>query len=257
MPAVATVLAPSTAERVRSACVTAQGATLAVEGVPTTVTELHRLRESGDVVIALAERTPATALAWQAGLSGLPAVLELTDTTTIALREPVRALVWLRGRLQPVHDQRTLALEVSAELAHHALLGVGHGTVLLRLELESAVVADSTGAAPVGVTELLAARPDPFCADEATWLRHLEHTHADLLALMARRLPAHLRRGQVRALGLDRYGLRLRVEQAHGLGDADVRLPFHAPVDSDRALGRALRVLAGCPFRNGLQARTA
>ena len=209
------------------------------------------------MVLALSEASPACALARQSGPGGLPAVLELTDTAAIALREPVRSLVWLRGALHPVHDQRTLAVQVSAELPHPALLGVGHGTALLRLELESAVVADSTGAEPVGAAELLAARPDPFCATEAAWVRHLEHTHGDLVALMARRLPAELRRGRVRPLGVDRYGVRLRVERAPGLGDADVRLPFPAPVDDDRALGRALRGLVGCPFLDGLQARTS
>ncbi|PQM44437.1 hypothetical protein C1Y40_05404 [Mycobacterium talmoniae] len=62
-----------------------------------------------------------------------------------------------------------------------------------------------------------------------------------------------LRRGQVRQLGLDRYGVRLRVEGAEG--DHDVRLPFPEPVDDITGLGRAIRVLMGCPFLNGLRAR--
>ncbi len=257
MTATTTLAAPSTAERIRSVCVTARDARLAVEGVPTVVTALHRVRDGAEVVVAVAGSDAVAGLARRAGLDGLPAVLELTDTAAVALREPVRALVWLRGALLDVHDQRTLALELALEHPEPALLGVGHETVLLRLDLTSAVVADSTGAEGVSVEALRAAEPDPFCADEAAWLHHLEHTHADLLALLARRLPVELRRGRVRPLGLDRNGLRLRVERGHGLDDRDVRLPFPTPVREAAGLGRALRVLAGCPFLNGLQARTS
>ncbi len=37
-----------------------------------------------------------------------------------------------------------------------------------RLEIESVVVTDATGAEPVTVADLLAARPDPFCEIEST-----------------------------------------------------------------------------------------
>lgn len=246
-----TVPTPSTAERVRSACITAGRATLAVDGAPTVGVVLHLVRGTGDVVLAVPQDSPVATPTCPGGAS---AVLELTDTAAVELREPVRCLVWLRGALHPVPDQHTLALEVAAELAHPALLDVGHGTVLLRLELTSAVVADSTGAEPVDAAVLLAAEPDPFCADEATWVRHLDGAHADLVGLLARRLPAQLRRGRVRLLGIDRYGVRLRVER--DCGDATVRLPFSAPVVDAAALSRALRTLVGCPFLNGLHARS-
>ena len=44
----------------------------------------------------------------------------------------------------------------------------------VRLEIDSVVVADSTGAESVGVSTLLGARPDPFCAMESCWLQHME-----------------------------------------------------------------------------------
>jgi hypothetical protein len=62
-----------------------------------------------------------------------------------------------------------------------------------------------------------------------------------------------LRRGRVRPLSLDRYGVALRVEGDDG--DHDVRLPFAKPVDDVPSLGQAIRVLLGCPFLNGLRAR--
>lgn len=92
---------------------------------------------------------------------------------------------------------------------------------LLRLEIESVVVTDAAGAESVGVTALLAARPDPFCAMESCWLRHLDTAHQDVLARLTAKLPVQLRRGQVRPLGLDRYGVWLRIESEDG--DRDVR----------------------------------
>jgi len=123
----------------------------------------------------------------------------------------------------------------------------------VRLEVESVVVADSTGAEAVGVSALLQARPDPFCGMESCWLQHLEIAHRDVIDRLADRLPTTLRRGRVRPLGLDRYGVRLRVENDEG--DHDVRLAFNKPVDDVTGLSQAIRILMGCPFLNGLRAR--
>ncbi len=97
------------------------------------------------------------------------------------------------------------------------------------------------------------ARPDPFCEIESTLLWHLTTAHNDVVARLVSRLPAPLRRGQVRPLGLDRYGVRFRIED--GGRDQDIRLPFHKPVDDMTGLSQAIRVLMGCPFSNGLRAR--
>ncbi|MDT5018296.1 MAG: hypothetical protein QOD39_4456, partial [Mycobacterium sp.] len=143
-----------------------------------------------------------------------------------------------------------------------ALLQVNSGRVpnecgvrytLVRLEIDSVVVADSTGAESIGVSALLGARPDPFCAMESCWLQHMEEAHREVVDRLASRLPISLRRGRVRPLGLDRYGVRLRVENDDG--DHDVRLPFAKPVDDITGLSQAIRVLMGCPFLNGLRAR--
>ncbi len=251
----ATTTGPSTAERVRSACARAEGAALAVGGSDPVVTALHHLRSNGEVIVAVPQDSAISAIAWQSSRAGVPAVLELTDHAPLALREPVRSLVLLRGELRPVPESlmRPMAGAVAAEHPHSALLDVGHSTVLLRLILTSAVVADSTGAEPVAVDDLLAAEPDPFWEMETSWLQHLDEDHTDLVDQLARRLPPSLRQGRIRPLGIDRYGIRLRIESDHG--DNDVRLGFAEPVDDTTALSRALRVLAGCPFLNGLRAR--
>lgn len=246
---------PSTAERIHTACARAENAVLAVPGSEPVPTEVHRLRACGDAVIAIAVDSPANAMAWQAGRAGLPAVLELTDQSPLPLREPVRSLVWLRGTVHsvPREAERALAAEVAADHPHPALLDVGHSSTLLRLVIAAAVVADASGAEPVQTEDLRTAAPDPFADLERPWLHHLDTEHPDVVQQLAQRLPVSLRRGRVRPLALDRFGVTLRVETAEG--DRDVRLPFGAPVADVAELSKAIRVLMGCPFLNGLRSR--
>ncbi|MCX5042297.1 DUF2470 domain-containing protein [Aldersonia sp. NBC_00410] len=246
---------PTTAERIHSACARAESSVLAIPGSDPVPTQLHRLRACGDAVIAIPTDSPATAMAWQSSRTGLPAVLELTDEAPLALREPVRSLVWLRGTVTAVSSQaeRALAAEVAAEHPHPSLLDVGHGSTLLRLTIASAVVADTSGAESVQPDALRSANPDPFAEMEKPWLQHLDCDHPDVVERLARRLPTGMRRGRVRPLALDRFGLTLRVETADG--DRDVRMPFNDPVTDFTELTKAIRILMGCPFLNGLRAR--
>jgi hypothetical protein len=259
--------APTTAERIRSTCVRAAGALLAVDGAEPLTTPLHHLLADGSFAVGVPIDGPVAEQVIDHGTAGAPAVLELADYAPLPLREPVRSLVWIRGRLHQVSPSAVSGLLdlIAAEHPHPALLQVqkpGSGPVadgdtrylLARLEIESVVVTDATGAEAVDAAALLAARPDPFCALESCWIKHLDTAHRDVVARLAARLPARLRRdGDVRPLGIDRYGMRLRVECAEG--DRDVRLPFHKPVDDLVGLSQAIRVLMGCPFVNGLRAR--
>lgn len=252
--------APTTAERIRSTCIQANGALLAIEGAEPVTTPLHHLLSDGSFAVA----APLDA----AAPAGAQAVLELADYAPLPLREPVRSLVWIRGRLQQVpmpavaamldliatEDPNPALLQVHTAASHPPADGDAR-YALLRLEIDSVVVTDATGAESVGVAALLAARPDPFCALESCWIRHLDSAHRDVVARLAAKLPSRLRRGDVRPLGIDRYGVRLRIESADG--DSDVRLPFRKPVDDIVGLSQAIRVLMGCPFVNGLRARRA
>jgi len=258
--------APTTAERIRSTCVRAGGALLAVEGAEPLTTPLHHLLGDGSFAVAVPVSGAVATHLGNCEADGAQAVLELADYAPLPLREPVRSLVWSRGRLHQVALPTVPGLldRIAAEDANPALLQVQtpeSGPIvaddtrylLARLEIESVVVTDATGAEAVDVATLLAARPDPFCAFESCWIRHLDTAHRDVVARLAARLPARLRRGDVRPLGVDRYGVRLRVASAEG--DRDVRLPFRQPVDDVTGLGQAIRVLMGCPFVNGLRAR--
>lgn len=253
MPAV-TLSGPTTAERVRSACVRAGGAMLAADGASPVDARVHHLLPDGAFAMTIAEDC-AMAIAAEESATGVAAVLELTDYAPLALREPVRSLVWVRGRVRGVDavSVRRLLDVIAAEHPNPALLEVGSTHVLLLLVVESVVVADSGGAESVRLGALLAAQPDPFCDLESAWVRHLEADHPEVMARLACKLPAALRKGRVRPLGLDRYGIRLRIEGP--TGDHDVRLPFSAPVNDATGLGRAIRALMGCPFANGLRAR--
>jgi hypothetical protein len=258
--------APTTAERIRSTCVRAGGALLAVDRAEPLTTPLHHLLADGSFAVGVPIGGPVAEQVVDCGAAGAPAVLELADYAPLPLREPVRSLVWIRGRLHQVSPSTVSGLLdlIAAEHPHPALLQVqtpGSGPaangdtryLLARLEIESMVVTDATGAEAVDAAALLAARPDPFCALESSWIKHLDTAHRDVVARLAARLPTRLRRGDVRPLGIDRYGMRLRVESAEG--DSDVRLPFRKPVDDIVGLGQAIRVLMGCPFVNGLRAR--
>ena len=249
----ATLSTPTTAERVRSACAGATAAVLAVDSVPSAAAPVHHLMADGSFALTVPSDSAIVDAA--AGTPGTAAVLELTDYAPLPLREPVRSLVWIRGLVHhvPPHALPELLDLIAASRPDPALLEVGAGQTLLLLGADSVVVADSTGAEPVGLNELMAAAPDPFCEMESAWLRHLDSAHPEVMARLAAKLPPRLGRGRVRPLGLDRYGMRLRVEGADG--DHDVRLPFPAPVHDAGGLGRAIRTLMGCPFVNGLRAR--
>lgn len=246
---------PTTAELVRSACLRTTAAILATDSVAPAPAPVHHLLSDGSVALTVPTDSEMAEAAAEAGTAGTEAVLELTDYAPLPLREPVRSLVWIRGRVHavPPHALHELLDMVAAARPDPALLEVGAGQSLLLLGVDSVVVADATGAESVGLAELMAATPDPFCEYESAWLRHLDSDHPEVLSRLAGKLPAALRRGRVRPLGLDRYGMRLRVEAADG--DHDVRLPFAAPVEDVRGLGRAIRILMGCPFVNGLRAR--
>src|ERR1700758_2364882 len=263
--------APTTAERIRSACARAGAALLALETrgespgarQDPVATPVHHLLPDGSFAIAVPVDRADEA---DRPLFGSQALLELTDYAPLPLREPVRSLVWVRGRLEqvPSYAVPTLLDRIAAEHPNPALLqvetprsapadGADPRYTLLRLEIASVVVTDATGAEAVSVADLLSARPDPFCEIEASLLWHLDTVHNDVVARLVSKLPAPLRRGQVRPLGLDRYGVRFRIED--NVSDHDVRLAFHKPVDDMPGLSQAIRVLMGCPFINGLRAR--
>nr|WP_255426871.1 DUF2470 domain-containing protein [Pseudonocardia sp. C8] len=185
---------------------------------------------------------------------GLPVMLELTGTTPVPLAEPVRELMWLLGRLHEPDDRigRERALRLAEKAPHPNLLDAGRGATLLRLHPSSGVYSDAEGCAPVSPAELAAAAPDPFCTVEQAWLEHLDRAHPDMLSALRRHLPPALRdaaetAGRIRPIGVDRFGMRIRVPVAGGT--QDVRLAFSAEAATPAELQKRFTELVGCPVR--------
>src|SRR5688500_5907712 len=102
---------------------------LAVEGVEPVASPVHHLLDDGSFAITV----PGDGLLWgmivAAGTSGMQAGLEMTDYAPLPRREPVRSLVWRRGRVHhvPAAEVAGLLDLISAEDPNPALLQVNSG----------------------------------------------------------------------------------------------------------------------------------
>lgn len=243
--------APTDPERARS--LAARGGTVAAlvgTGSPIGRPRMHHVHADGSAVLLLADDEPVVERL--RGDGGVAVMLELADPAPVDLREPVRGLLWVTGRLVAVDPARArrIAVGLSEHHPHPALLGLGHGTVMARLEPGSVVLSDAEGSAALRPVDLAGARPDPFCHYEHHWLGHLERAHPEVFTALARHLPIPLRDvrdARVRPLGVDRLGLRLRVETADA--DHDVRLAWEGPITTTEELRAQFRRLVGCPVR--------
>ena len=72
---------------------------LAVEGVEPTATPVHHLLDDGSFAITVPADGLLAGMVVASGAAGVQAVLEMTDYAPLPLREPVRSLVWISGRL--------------------------------------------------------------------------------------------------------------------------------------------------------------
>jgi Protein of unknown function (DUF2470) len=208
---------------------------------------VHQVRADGSAILLFADDEPVVERI-RRGAGSYTAMLELSDTAPVDLRQPVRGLLWVTGRLWLPEPEtaRRFALQVADANPHHDLLRLGHGATLVRLDPDFVVLSDAEGSAALAPVELAAARPDPFCRGEHGLLSHMERCHPETLSALARHLPAALRERadvRVRPLGLDRLGLRLRVETPYR--DHDVRLPWDATPTSVPELWVQLRRLIG------------
>lgn len=106
------------------------------------------------------------------------------------------------------------------------------------------VGADAPVARPVALEEYRAAFPDPLLGYEAEWLPHLQADHGDMLAGLARHeLGWDEDPEEVRALGIDRYGLVLRVRDC-GVS-LDLRIAFDSTVTCGCDVREAFTTLVG------------
>jgi uncharacterized protein DUF2470 len=213
---------------------------------------LHHVPATGAATLQFPDDHALVLAARERGDALLPVMLELSDVAPVSVRRPVRGLLWISGRLRvlPLRVARRAALRIAAEQPDERLLDVGHGETLLRLEPTMVVLSDAEGTEALAPTAVAAAPPDPVAATGDAWLAHLAAAHANTLSALVPRLPVHLRRpgNRIAPLGVDRHGLRLRIEtEDPDATDHDVRLPFDAPLSCPGQLGEAVRALIGCP----------
>lgn len=242
---------PTVAERVRTVCARSTRAHVVADGRPPAVCRVHHLLPGGSLALTVGNGShlPASTVA--------PVVLELLDHGPSTAGESVRALVWIRGGVRPAapSEVRPLLDAIARINPDPALLDVGHDDRLLVLAVDSIVFADATGTALVDHPGVLAAQPDPFCQVECAWVHHLQRHHPDMVERLRLRLPRGTRRGRIHLVGLDRFGLQVRIEGAEGYWDH--RIPFFTPVADDAALCRALRSLMAHPSAHGLRTRSS
>jgi Protein of unknown function (DUF2470) len=239
--------APTDAERARGIAARGGTASLVGTGASTVAPLVHQVRADGSAVLLFADDEPLLDQLRGAD-SAFTAMLEIADPAPVDLREPVRGLLWVTGRLwlPDADSARRFALQVADENPDPELLRLGHGATLARLHPDFAVLSDAEGSAVLAPAELAAARPDPFCRVEHPVLAHLESHHPEALAALAEHLPAALRERtdtRVRPLGMDRLGLRLRVETP--FRDHDVRLPWDGRPTTMPEMWAELRRLTG------------
>jgi hypothetical protein len=246
--------APTGAERARSIAARGGEASIVGTGGAPAVPLVHHVRADGSTAMLLADDDLLLDRVRDAGSTGYAVMLELTDRAPVDLREPVRALLWITGmlRMPTPFCARRIAVGMAEARPHPRLLDLGHGATLVRLDPGSAVLSDAEGTAALAPVDLAAAAPDPFCRYETKWLAHLESAHSDVFEALHRHLPTPLRddrSARIRPLGLDRFGLRLRVETAER--DHDVRLAFAAEALTIDDLREEMGKLVGCPFGAG------
>jgi hypothetical protein len=146
---------------------------------------LHHVHDDGAVSVLLPDDHELTASTLPGSLTSM---VEVVDVAPVPLRESVRGLLWITGHLtaMPLPEAREVALAIAAHRPDPRLLDLGHGATLLRLTPVSMVIADADGTHPVSPKTFMEADPDPFCHEEAGWLRHLELSHTEVVHTLRR-----------------------------------------------------------------------
>ena len=177
---------------------------------------LHYVDHDGSTVLLLAASHSLVTLLESTPHREVSAMIEFTDTAPVALRQPVRGRLWITGwlRLLCPRQARRLALKMVEHRCDERLLDLDYGAKLLWLHPEFAVLSDTEGTGWLSPADLAAAEPDPLCHLEQGWLRHLDQDRPDVLQALGRRvfLMPNGERARIRPLGVDRLGVRLRIE---------------------------------------------
>ncbi|MGY2004837.1 DUF2470 domain-containing protein [Blastococcus sp. SYSU DS1024] len=233
---------PPAAERARTVAAR-PAASLHVAGVGACQVTAATTTDVGDVLLVVpADGGVMTALR-SSPLGDVPARLTVADRAPLPLRHPVRGLVQLTGWLTPVAGQEVpeLVLAFADSSPVDALFDVGLGASLVRLDLAEVELEESGTRAEVDPDDFRAARPDVVSGAET----ELMAQQAPALGRLTRRVQHWAgRHDDVRLLGLDRFGVRFRVQGRNGC--YDLRVPFAEGLDAVDGFAAAVDHLLTC-----------
>ncbi|MBQ1081373.1 DUF2470 domain-containing protein [Nocardiopsis sp. B62] len=236
-------LTPSPAERARSVLSRPNPATVTSADVSLHLTgAVCHTTFQGEVTLLVPDQHRVLA---EIGEGVLEATIEFTDTAPVDLRDPTRSLLWISGELRvpSPREARDRALSALADDPDERLLDLGHGRTLIVMDPHLIIHSDHDGCHLLHSEEFTDAAADPFGRWEGPWLRHLEDDHPDVLWALVNHCGAQLPPGRPRPLGVDRHGLRLRLEGPDG--DHDVRIPFRRPARTPHDVAHEVQELAG------------
>ncbi|WP_338703072.1 DUF2470 domain-containing protein [Streptomyces sp. Q6] len=209
---------PTTASRARSVLAAAWTCGVTTDVGQDDLVGAHRVADDGTVRITPPPESVLAASALLAPYGRPTALLEFADAAPVPVRDRIRARLWMSGELVPDGDEMTLRPERVVLQTRTERLGVDLG-------------------------ELAEAAPDPLALAEPRLLLHLADAHPEAVEQLTRLLAPESLHGVVRVqpLAVDRHGLTLRLERVRG--QADARIPFHAPADDLTSLGERMHCL--------------
>lgn len=209
---------PTPAERLRSLLCSASSLDIIAGGRRMSLLDGHAIDDAGHLTIEV----PADcALALDLSDGPLPAIIEITDVSPVAMRNRIRSRATLAGGLRPTASTTT------------------------HFDLAAADLTECGTTVHVAPKEFASAQPDLLADREAALLCHLVDAHADMVSWLSRLVPVERLHGVTRVypLRLDRHGIVLRLEFPGA--DRDVRLLFGQPVVAvEDAPSRMLELLA-------------
>jgi hypothetical protein len=199
--------------------------------------------DAGDVLLVVPTDGAVMTALGNSPLGDVPARLTVTDRTPFPLRHPVRGLVQLSGWVTPVaeDDVQRLVLDFAEASPADSLFDVGLTATLVRLDLAEVVLEEAGTCAEVDPDDFCAARPDVISRTE----NELMAEQCEPLSRLCRRVQRWAGpHDDVRLLGLDRFGIRYRVQSRRGC--YDLRVPFADPLDGPAGFAAAIDDLLTC-----------
>jgi len=246
---------PGPAERARTLAYGVAGGALTALDLPEELVAAHIAGPGGGPLLLMPVSSPVVQSLEHA--ADLPVTLQVTDLSPVPLPDRVRGAAWLHGWVTevPLESRREAAVRISRLHPRPDLLDIGVRIpvsgeaaewTILSMEIAEVHLRDMWGDCVIEPEDYAAASPDPFVAVEPALVTHLDaHHREELEALFRHRFGAVDPMPSVRAVGLDRFGLRVRCS-APG-PDApppfDLRFPFAEPAVDMTSLRRAYRHL--------------